>query len=103
MSACPSLRAVNYEVYPGSAFYLTQMVDSVSYPYVAQFANGFYDPHWDYVRSNLLVSGCTGSGVDAPVYLYRNYGSFDQQVIWDRQQRLRDGENSAGSATLHYP
>jgi hypothetical protein len=35
-------RAVDYEVYPGSAFYLTQMVDSVSYPYVAQSANGFY-------------------------------------------------------------
>ena len=39
---CPLARAVNYEVYPGSAFYLTQMVDSVSYPYTAQFANGFY-------------------------------------------------------------
>ena len=39
---CLLARAVNYEVYPGSAFYLTQMVSSVSYPYTAQFANGFY-------------------------------------------------------------
>ena len=38
----PLARALNYEVYPGSAFYLTQMVSSVSYPYTAQFANGFY-------------------------------------------------------------
>lgn len=38
----PLARAVNYEVYPGAAFYLTQMVNSVSYPYTAQFANGFY-------------------------------------------------------------
>ena len=185
-----NLRAVNYEVYPGSAYYLTQMVDSVSYPYVAQYANGFYyhpvgfssssdvtlttqqkqticdnfsnsfamvegdmgntnpnadvgdintvasfgltpvaafvnrpasnlavwrqlvanngalntpsyemlaphvvytypngfnDPQFNYARSNMLVAGCAGSGVDAPVYLYRNYGSFYQQVIW--QQR----------------
>ena len=185
-----NVRAVNYEVYPGSAFYMTQMVDSVSYPYVAQFANGFYyhpvgfssssdvtlttqqkqticdnfsnsfamvegdmgntnpnadigdintisgfgltpiaafvnrpasnlavwrqlvannaalntpsyemlaphvvytypsgfnDPQFNYARSNMLVAGCAGSGVDAPVYLYRNFGSFYQQVIW--QQR----------------
>ncbi len=185
-----NLRAVNYEVYPGSAYYLTQMVDSISYPYVAQYANGFYyhpvgfssssdvtlttqqkqsicdnfsnsfamvegdmgnsnpnadvgdittiagfgltpiaafvnrpasnlavwrqlvanngalntpsyemlaphviytypsgfnDPQFSYARSNMLVAGCAGSGVDAPVYLYRNYGSFYQQVIW--QQR----------------
>ena len=39
---CQNLRAVNYEVYPGSAFYLDQMVDGSSYPYVAQFGNGFY-------------------------------------------------------------
>ena len=34
--------ALNYEVYPGSAFYLNQMVSRNSYPYVAQYANGFY-------------------------------------------------------------
>jgi autotransporter-associated beta strand protein len=38
----PSVSAVNYEVYPGSAFYLTQMVDRVSWSYVADNANGFY-------------------------------------------------------------
>lgn len=37
-----NLRAVDYEVYPGSAFYLKQMVDGDSYPYVAANANGFY-------------------------------------------------------------
>ena len=192
----PVTYAVNYEVYPGSAFYLTQMVDSVSYPYVAQNANGFYfhpvgfgasadvvlttlqkqticnnfsnrmamvegdmgysnvtadiaginsiasyglkpiaafvnrpsstviwrqlvannaalnvpsyemlaphvvdntaggwnDPIWDYARSNLLISGCAGSGVDAPVYLYRNNGSFYRQVTWDQ----RDSTVAAG-------
>jgi autotransporter-associated beta strand protein len=187
---CVAALAVNYEVYPGSAFYLTQMVDSVSYPYVAQFASGFYyhpvgfgsssdvtltmqqkqaicdnfsnsfamvegdmgntdpnadvgdintiagfgltpiaafvnrpasnlavwrqlvanngalntpsyemlaphvvdnypggfnDPQFDYARANMLVPGCAGSGVDAPVYLYRNNGSFYQQVIWDQR------------------
>ena len=45
-SCCPWLaRALNYEVYPGSAFYMTQMVDSASYPYTAEFANGFYYHH----------------------------------------------------------
>ena len=40
--AVPTPAGFNYEVYPGSAFYMTQMVDSASYPYTAQFANGFY-------------------------------------------------------------
>ena len=200
------LGAVDYEVYPGSAFYLTQMVDRTSYPYVAEFANGFYfhpvgfmrlpgmtltpqekkricdnfsnrfamvegdmgnanpnadlkdisaitnlgltpvaafvnraahtgiwrqlvaqngalatpsyemvAPHvicrypggfyntnFDHVRSNMLVPGCLGSGVDAPIYLYRHFAvkknspmaaeeartgeSFYQRSIWD----LRD-------------
>lgn len=39
-------RALDYEVYPGSAYYLTQMVSSVSFPYTAQFANGFYYNPW---------------------------------------------------------
>ncbi len=202
----PRSGAVNYEVYPGSAFYLTQMVDRTSYPYVAEFANGFYfhpvgfrrlpgmtltpqekqricdnfsnhfamvegdmgytnsgaalkdikaiielgmtpaaafvnraastevwrrliarngelgtasyemvAPHvisrytggfyntnFDHVRSNMLVPGCLGSGVDAPIYLYRHFAvkknspmaaeeartgeSFYQRSIWD----LRD-------------
>ena len=38
----PVVLAVNYEVYPGSAFYLTQMVERVSWSYVADNANGFY-------------------------------------------------------------
>ena len=186
--------AVNYEVYPGSAFYLTQMVDSVSYPYVAQFANGFYyhpvgfgansdtvlttqqkqqicdnfsnsfamvegdmgsgnpssdvgdintisgfgltpiatfvnrpavtpiwqqlvsingalntpsyemtapwgvaaqpggwtNSTWDYLRSNILVSGCSGIGIDSPVNLYRTGYTVGnpayQQAVWQMTQ-----------------
>ena len=37
---CPNLRAVNYEVYPGSAFYMDQLVNGSKYPYTAQYANG---------------------------------------------------------------
>lgn len=185
-----TVRAVNYEVYPGSAFYLTQMVDRVSWSYVADNANGFYfhpvgftsasdytlstaekqvicdnfsnrlalvegdmggtdpnaslgdiqeiagfglkpfstfinrvapnaavwrqlirnnarlgastyamtaphriytapggwyDPAYAYARTNTVAVGCAGSGVDAPVYLYANYGSFYRQVIWDQR------------------
>jgi autotransporter-associated beta strand protein len=190
----PKLSAVNYEVYPGSAFYLTQMVDSVSYPYVAQFANGFYyhpvgfgsssdtvlttqqkqqicnnfsnrfamvegdmgsgnpssdvgdintisgfgltpiatfvnrpaatpiwqqlvaingalntpsyemtapwgvaaqpggwtNSTWDYLRSNILVSGCSGIGIDSPVNLYRSGYTVGnpayQQAVWQMTQ-----------------
>ena len=190
----PRVRAVNYEVYPGSAFYLTQMVDSVSYPYTAQFANGFYyhpvgfgpnsdtvlttqqkqqicnnfsnrfamvegdmgsgnpsadvgdintmvgfgltpiatfvnrpavtpiwqqlvaingalntpsyemtapwgvaaqpggwtNSTWDYLRSNILVSGCSGIGIDSPVNLYRTGYTVGnpayQQAVWQMTQ-----------------
>jgi autotransporter-associated beta strand protein len=38
----PQLFAVNYEVYPGSAFYLTQMLDRSQWPFVAEFSSGLY-------------------------------------------------------------
>jgi autotransporter-associated beta strand protein len=38
--------ALNYEVYPGAAYFMTQMVSSVSFPYTAQFASGFYYNSW---------------------------------------------------------
>ena len=188
---CPTrARAVNYEVYPGSAFYLTQLVDRASWSYVADNASGFYyhpvgfssssdytlspaqkqaicsnfsnryalvegdmggtnpnadlgdiqtiagfgmdafttfvnriagntavwrqlvannaglgassmamtaphrvylapggwyDPTYWYAHSNIVVTGCSGSGVDAPVYLYVNNGAFYRQVIWDQR------------------
>ncbi len=37
-----SAGAVNYEVYPGSAFYLPQMLDRTQWSYVATNANGLY-------------------------------------------------------------
>ena len=40
------VHAVDYEVYPGSAYYMTQMVSSVSFSYTAQFASGFYYNPW---------------------------------------------------------
>lgn len=47
---------------------------------------GWYDPIRDYARANMLVAGCIGSGVDAPVYLYVNEGAAYRQTIYD----LRD-------------
>lgn len=47
---------------------------------------GWYDPIRDYARANMLVAGCIGSGVDAPVYLYVNEGTAYRQTIYD----LRD-------------
>lgn len=38
----PLARAANYEVYPGSAFYLTQMLDRSQWSYVATQSNGLY-------------------------------------------------------------
>lgn len=47
---------------------------------------GWYDPGRDYARANMLVTGCIGSGVDAPVYLYVHEGQAYRQTIYD----LRD-------------
>ena len=47
---------------------------------------GWYDPIRDYARANMLVAGCIGSGVDAPVYLYVHEGTDYRQTIYD----LRD-------------
>jgi autotransporter-associated beta strand protein len=47
---------------------------------------GWYDPARDYARTNMLVAGCIGSGVDAPVYLYVNEGAAYRKTIHD----LRD-------------
>lgn len=47
---------------------------------------GWYDPIRDYARDNMLVTGCIGSGVDAPVYLYVHEGADYRQTIYD----LRD-------------
>lgn len=47
---------------------------------------GWYDPIRDYARANMLVTGCIGSGVDAPVYLFKNEGNAYRQTIYD----LRD-------------
>lgn len=47
---------------------------------------GWFDPIRDYARANMLVPGCIGSGVDAPVYLYKNEGNAYRQTIYD----LRD-------------
>lgn len=47
---------------------------------------GWYDPGRDYARANMLVPGCIGSGVDAPVYLYVHEGAAYRQTIYD----LRD-------------
>lgn len=175
--------AVNYEVYPGSAFYLNQMLDRTAWSYVAERSNGLYhhpvgfsdldaaqeatysghftnrfamvegdmgsgsttgdvanlqrmwalgltpvaafvnrpstnlsvwrqlvrnnaaqgaptyemlaphrlddtplgwnDPIRDYARANMLVPGCIGSGVDAPVYLYVHEANAYRQAIHD--------------------
>ena len=182
----PQASALNYEVYPGSAFYLEQMLDRNTWPFVAQHANGlyhhpvgfqelddaaeqlytghftnrfsmvegdmgsgsttgdvanlqrmhalgltpvaafvnrpstnlavwrqlirnnaaqgaptyemlaphrlvesplgWYDPARDYARDNMRVTGCIGSGVDAPVHLYVHRGQAYRQTIYD----LRD-------------
>jgi autotransporter-associated beta strand protein len=182
----PQASALNYEVYPGSAFYLEQMLDRNTWPFVAQHANGLYhhpvgfqelddpaeqlytshftnrfsmvegdmgsgsttgdvanlqrmhalgltpvaafvnrpstnlavwrqlirnnaaqgaptyemlaphrlvesplgwfDPDRDYARDNMRVTGCIGSGVDAPVHLYVHRGQAYRQTIYD----LRD-------------
>ncbi|MCU0748564.1 MAG: hypothetical protein MUF13_03360, partial [Akkermansiaceae bacterium] len=37
-----SAPAVNYEVYPGSAFYLNQMLDRSTWSFVADRSNGLY-------------------------------------------------------------
>lgn len=37
---------------------------------VDNYAGGFYDATFNYARSNRLVSGCAGSGLAAPSYLY---------------------------------
>lgn len=42
LSLAPHARAINYEVYPGSAFYLTQMLDRSQWSYVADRSNGLY-------------------------------------------------------------
>lgn len=47
---------------------------------------GWFDPSRDYARANMLVTGCIGSGVDAPVYLFANEGAAYRQTIYD----LRD-------------
>jgi autotransporter-associated beta strand protein len=47
---------------------------------------GWYDPIRDYARDNMRVTGCIGSGVDAPVYLYVHRGQAYRQTIYD----LRD-------------
>jgi autotransporter-associated beta strand protein len=47
---------------------------------------GWYDPIRDYARANMLVTGCIGSGVDAPVHLYVHEGADYRQTIYD----LRD-------------
>ena len=39
---CGPAEAVNYEVYPGSAFYLTQMLDRTKWSFVAGQSNGIY-------------------------------------------------------------
>lgn len=183
VAAAPAAHAVNYEVYPGSAYYLEQMQDRALWSFVATHSNGLYhhpvgfqelsdaqeeiytshftnrfamvegdmgsgsttgdvgslrrmkalgltpvaafvnrassnlavwrelvrnnaaegapsyemlaphrlddtplgwnDPIWDYARSNMLVPGCIGSGVDAPVYLFVNQGSAYRQSIYD--------------------
>jgi autotransporter-associated beta strand protein len=175
--------AVNYEVYPGSAFYLNQMLDRTAWSYVAERSNGLYhhpvgfndldaaqeatysghftnrfamvegdmgsgsttgdvanlqrmsalgltpvaafvnrpstnlsvwrqlvrnnaaqgapsyemlaphrlddtplgwnDPIRDYARANMLIPGCIGSGVDAPVYLYVHEANAYRQAIHD--------------------
>ena len=38
----PRAQAANYEVYPGSAFYLPQMLDRSQWPFVAEFCSGLY-------------------------------------------------------------
>lgn len=178
-----SAPAVNYEVYPGSAFYLTQMLDRDAWSFVATHANGLYhhpvgfgdlgpaeettytghftnrfamvegdmgsgsttgdvanlqlmssygltpvaafvnrpssnpavwrqlvrnnaaqgapsyqmlaphrlddsplgwnDPIRDYARVNMMVAGCIGGGVDAPVHLFVNEGPAYRQSIYD--------------------
>ena len=44
---------------------------------------GWYDPGRDYARDNMRVTGCIGSGVDAPVYLYVHRGPAYRQTIYD--------------------
>lgn len=44
---------------------------------------GWYDPVRDYARDNMRVTGCIGSGVDAPVYLYVHDGPAYRQTIYD--------------------
>ena len=46
---------------------------------------GWYDPGRDYARNNMRVTGCLGSGVDAPVYLYVHRGAAYRQTIYDMQ------------------
>lgn len=41
LAATPAM-ALNYEVYPGSAFYMDQMLDRDLWPFVATHANGLY-------------------------------------------------------------
>lgn len=47
---------------------------------------GWFDPIRDYARANMVVPGCIGSGVDAPVHLYVHEGAAYRQTIHD----LRD-------------
>jgi autotransporter-associated beta strand protein len=42
LACLPSAHAVNYEVYPGSAFYLNQMLDRSQWAFVADQSNGLY-------------------------------------------------------------
>jgi autotransporter-associated beta strand protein len=44
---------------------------------------GWYDPGREYARDNMRVTGCIGSGVDAPVYLYVHRGPAYRQTIYD--------------------
>ena len=46
-------------------------------------ALGWNDPLWNYARVNMGVTGCIGSGVDAPVYLFVNQAAAYRQSIYD--------------------
>jgi autotransporter-associated beta strand protein len=44
---------------------------------------GWNDPIRDYARVNMLVPGCIGGGVDAPVHLFVNQAAAYRQSIYD--------------------
>ena len=46
---------------------------------------GWSDPKEDYARVLINTPGCTGSGVDAPTYLFLHWGASYQQAIFDQR------------------